>query len=220
MAKENRDWGYDRIAGALANFGYRVCDQTVGNVLHRHGLPPAPERKRTTTWPAFIRTHLALLAGTLQRGGAHAARSSISRAAAQTSPLLFHLISKLYGNHPPSARRRNTLYENTSLLITTAFANWPQVFGDAKMTTARTGGADIKHRARRSFLHLERIPRTGWRLGLVAPRQCQIVVALGTIRRQLQTLRCQFVKLWAVGSRHDVEDWKAERPHSSYEFVL
>src|ERR1700730_12223029 len=64
MAEENRDWGYDRIAGALANLGYKVCDQTVGNVLQRHGLPPAPERKRTTTWPAFIRTHLALLAGT------------------------------------------------------------------------------------------------------------------------------------------------------------
>jgi putative transposase len=63
MAKENRDWGYDRIAGALANLGYKVCDQTVGNVLQRHALPPAPERKRTTTWPAFIRTHLALLAG-------------------------------------------------------------------------------------------------------------------------------------------------------------
>jgi putative transposase len=64
MAKENRGWGYDRIAGALANLGYQVSDQTVGNVLHRHGLPPAPERKRTTTWSAFIRTHLALLAGT------------------------------------------------------------------------------------------------------------------------------------------------------------
>src|SRR5947207_5855882 len=64
MAEENRDWGYDRIAGALANLGYRVCDQTVGNVLHRHGLPPAPERKRTTTWSSFIRTHLALLACT------------------------------------------------------------------------------------------------------------------------------------------------------------
>ena len=64
MAKENRDWGYDRIVGALANLGYEVCDQTVGNVLQRHALPPAPERKRTTPWPAFIRTHLALLAGT------------------------------------------------------------------------------------------------------------------------------------------------------------
>ena len=64
MAKENRDWGYDRIAGTLANLGYEVCDQTVGNVLQRHALPPAPERKRTTPWPAFIRTHLALLAGT------------------------------------------------------------------------------------------------------------------------------------------------------------
>jgi putative transposase len=64
MARENRDWGYDRIVGALANLGYEVCDQTVGNVLQRHGLLPAPERKRTTTWSAFIRIHLTLLAGT------------------------------------------------------------------------------------------------------------------------------------------------------------
>src|SRR5436190_15474242 len=64
MAKENNDWGYDRIVGALANLGYKVCDQTVGNVLQRHGLPPAPERTRTTTWSAFIRIHLALLAAT------------------------------------------------------------------------------------------------------------------------------------------------------------
>src|SRR5258708_7078337 len=64
MAKENRDWGYDRLVGALANLGYEVCDQTVGNVLQRHALAPAPERKRTTTWSAFIRIHLALLVGT------------------------------------------------------------------------------------------------------------------------------------------------------------
>jgi putative transposase len=68
MASENRDWGYDRIAGALANLGHEISDQTVGNVLRRHGLPPAPEPepepKRTTTWAAFIRTHVALLAGT------------------------------------------------------------------------------------------------------------------------------------------------------------
>jgi transposase InsO family protein len=48
----------------LANLGHEISDQTVGNVLRRHGLPPAPERKRTTTWAAFIRTHLELLAGT------------------------------------------------------------------------------------------------------------------------------------------------------------
>ena len=64
MAKENRSWGYDRIVGALANLGYQVSDQTVGNVLRRHGIPPAPERKRTTTWAEFIRAHLAVLAGT------------------------------------------------------------------------------------------------------------------------------------------------------------
>ena len=64
MAKENRSWGYDRIVGALANLGHEVSDQTVGNVLRRHGLPPAPERKHTTTWAEFIRAHLALLAGT------------------------------------------------------------------------------------------------------------------------------------------------------------
>ena len=64
MAKANPDWGYDRIVGALANLGYEISDQTVGNVLQRQGLPPAPERKHTTTWAAFIRIHLALLAGT------------------------------------------------------------------------------------------------------------------------------------------------------------
>jgi hypothetical protein len=64
MASENRAWGFDRIAGALPNLRYEISDQTVGNVLRRHGLPPAPERKRTTAWAAFIRTHLELLAGT------------------------------------------------------------------------------------------------------------------------------------------------------------
>jgi len=64
MARENRNWGYDRIVGALANLGYEVSDQTVGNVLDRHGIPPAPERKHTTTWAEFIRSHLAVLVGT------------------------------------------------------------------------------------------------------------------------------------------------------------
>ena len=64
MAKENSDWGYDRIVGALANLGYTLSDQTVGNILKRHGIPPAPERKRKTTWADFIRVHLSVLVGT------------------------------------------------------------------------------------------------------------------------------------------------------------
>jgi len=64
MAQENRSWGYDRIVGALANLGYTISDQTVGNILKRHGIPPAPTRKTTTTWKEFIRTHMAVLVAT------------------------------------------------------------------------------------------------------------------------------------------------------------
>jgi transposase InsO family protein len=64
MAQENRSWGYDRIAGALRHLGYTISDQTVGNILKRHGLSPAPERKKTTTWKEFIRTHLDVLVAT------------------------------------------------------------------------------------------------------------------------------------------------------------
>jgi putative transposase len=48
----------------MANVGYTLSDQTVGNILQRHGIPPAPERKRATTWTGFIRAHMAVLAGT------------------------------------------------------------------------------------------------------------------------------------------------------------
>ena len=64
MARENRSWGYGRIAGALANLGYIISDQTVANILKRHGIAPAPERKTTTTWNKFIRTHLDVLVAT------------------------------------------------------------------------------------------------------------------------------------------------------------
>ena len=64
LAQENKSWGYDRIAGALANLGHEVSDQTVGNILKRHGIPPAPERKKATTWTEFIRSHMDVLAAT------------------------------------------------------------------------------------------------------------------------------------------------------------
>jgi hypothetical protein len=61
MAQENHAWGYDRIVGALANLGHALSDQTVGNILKRHGIPPAPERKKTMPWREFIRIHMDLL---------------------------------------------------------------------------------------------------------------------------------------------------------------
>jgi putative transposase len=64
MARENRSWGYDRIVGVLHNLGYTVSDQTVGNILKRHGIPPALERQKTTTWSEFIRMHMAVLGAT------------------------------------------------------------------------------------------------------------------------------------------------------------
>jgi transposase InsO family protein len=64
MAQENHSWGYDRMVGALANLGYTISDQTVGNILKRHGIPPAPEHQTTTTWQEFIRTHMDALVAT------------------------------------------------------------------------------------------------------------------------------------------------------------
>jgi putative transposase len=64
MARENRSWGYDRMAGALKHLGYTISAQTVGNILKRYGIPPAFQRKETTTWKEFIRTHMDVLVAT------------------------------------------------------------------------------------------------------------------------------------------------------------
>jgi transposase len=54
MAKENRNWGYRRIQGALANLGHEIAHGTIANILKEHGLEPAPERERKTTWKEFF----------------------------------------------------------------------------------------------------------------------------------------------------------------------
>jgi transposase InsO family protein len=61
IAGENPCWGYDRIQGALANLGHEVSDQTVGNILKGHGIEPAPQRKRQTSWKTFIQSHWEVL---------------------------------------------------------------------------------------------------------------------------------------------------------------
>src|SRR5947209_3530324 len=64
MAKDNPGWGDDRIVGAMAKLGHRLSDQTVGNILRRHDIPPAPKRKQTTSWQDFIRANMAVLVAT------------------------------------------------------------------------------------------------------------------------------------------------------------
>ena len=61
MATENRDWGYRRIQGALANLGHEVARGTIANILKARGLEPAPERTRKTTWKEFLLRHWDVL---------------------------------------------------------------------------------------------------------------------------------------------------------------
>jgi putative transposase len=63
LARENTGWGYDRMAGALENLGHSISDQTVGNILRRFGIAPAPKRRQQMNWADFIRSHMAVLAG-------------------------------------------------------------------------------------------------------------------------------------------------------------
>src|ERR1039457_6094125 len=61
LARDNPAWGYGRIAGAIHNLGHHISDQTVGNILLRHGIGSSPERRRNTTWASFIRQHQDVL---------------------------------------------------------------------------------------------------------------------------------------------------------------
>jgi transposase InsO family protein len=53
--------GYERIQGALSNLGHAVGRTTIADILHRHGIEPAPERSRKTTWKEFLTQHWELI---------------------------------------------------------------------------------------------------------------------------------------------------------------
>jgi putative transposase len=61
LAEENRDWGYRRIQGALSNLGRKIARSTIAEILERHGIEPAPERSRKTTWKEFLSRHWELV---------------------------------------------------------------------------------------------------------------------------------------------------------------
>jgi hypothetical protein len=62
MARDNRAWGYKRIAGALEALGHKIRRETVGHILKRHGLAPASEREKRMLRKDFIQSHLEVLA--------------------------------------------------------------------------------------------------------------------------------------------------------------
>ncbi len=61
LAEENRNWGYRRIQGALSNLGHAIARSTIAEILERHGIEPAPERSRKTTWKEFLSRHWELI---------------------------------------------------------------------------------------------------------------------------------------------------------------
>jgi transposase InsO family protein len=65
MAEENATWGYRRIQGALANLGHPIDAITVRNILRRHHLEPAPQRRKAgMSWEKFLKLHWEVLAAT------------------------------------------------------------------------------------------------------------------------------------------------------------
>ncbi len=57
MAQDNRDWGYRRIQGALANWGHDLSHGIMANMVKQQGIEPAPERIRKTTGKEFLARH-------------------------------------------------------------------------------------------------------------------------------------------------------------------
>jgi transposase len=57
IARQNLGWGYDKIQGALENLGLFIGPTTVSKILKAHGVEPAPDRVRRTTWRSFLKAH-------------------------------------------------------------------------------------------------------------------------------------------------------------------
>jgi transposase InsO family protein len=65
MAADNPTWGYRRLQGALANLGHHINKLTVRNLLRRHHLEPAQQRRKAgMSWAQFLKMHWDVLAAT------------------------------------------------------------------------------------------------------------------------------------------------------------
>ncbi len=62
MARESPSWGYTRLRGALRDLGFDVGRSTIQRILRQNGIEPAPRRRKTLSWSAFLRAHWGAIA--------------------------------------------------------------------------------------------------------------------------------------------------------------
>ena len=55
FARENLDWGYDKIRGELKKLGYTMAPGTIARILKQHDIPPTPERGASPSWRHLMR---------------------------------------------------------------------------------------------------------------------------------------------------------------------
>lgn len=72
LAREN-DWGNGKIEGELLKLGYEISNETVGNILKRHEIPPAAERSPSPSW-----RHLMTVGSNNLSHGRNVVRSKIA----------------------------------------------------------------------------------------------------------------------------------------------
>src|SRR6266536_2362064 len=60
LAAENPGWGYKRIHGELVGLGIALSPSSVWNILHGHGVEPAP-RRASVSWQEFLRQQAAAI---------------------------------------------------------------------------------------------------------------------------------------------------------------
>jgi len=62
LAHDNPGWGYTRLRDVMRSLRHEIGRTTVASILDDHGIEPSPERRKKTSWKAFLKAHWEVLA--------------------------------------------------------------------------------------------------------------------------------------------------------------